>query len=145
MAGRSVPVLEYKTYNGHKLTVKESKFIDEYIATGNARQSVLKAGYKTKAPGQYATTLIKKVYVKEEIEHRLKQLKDEKTADAVEILEYLTGVMRGEIKDQFGLDAPLGERTKAAQELAKRVIDIPSKLAGNETPEVRITLDWKRD
>ena len=44
--------------------------------------------------------------------------------------------------DQFGLEASLGERTKAAQELAKRLIDIPNKLQNNEVPEVKITLDW---
>ena len=32
--------------------------------------------------------------------------------------------MRGEVKDQFGLDAPLAERTKAAVELAKRKVDV---------------------
>ena len=31
--------------------------------------------------------------------------------------------MRGNVKDQFQLDAPLAERTRAAQELAKRIID----------------------
>ena len=41
-------------------------------------------------------------------------------ADADEVLDYLSGVMRGEIKDQFGLDASLQDRTKAAQELLKR-------------------------
>ena len=52
--------------------------------------------------------------------------------------------MRGKVKDQFGLDASLGERTKAAQELAKRQIDIQNKLAGNEQPELKITLNWAR-
>ena len=118
----------YSTYTGHKLTPKEAKFIDNYIATGNGRQSVIEAGYKTKAPHLYAYNLLKKVYIAEEINHRLDEIKSQKTADAVEILEYLTSVMRGEIKDQFGLEAPLSERTKAAQELAKRQIDIPNKL-----------------
>ena len=45
-------------------------------------------------------------------------------ADAAEVMQYFTSVMRGEIKDQFGLDAPLAERTKAAVELAKRKVDI---------------------
>ena len=35
--------------------------------------------------------------------------------------------MRGEVKDQFGLDAPLAERTKAAVELAKRKVDVAQK------------------
>lgn len=35
--------------------------------------------------------------------------------------------MRGEVKDQFGLEAPLAERTKAAVELAKRKVDVAQK------------------
>ena len=132
----------YTTFNGHKLTIKEAVFIDEYVATGNASQSVEKAGYKTKAPYQYGATLIRKPHIKAEIEHRMQELKANSIADAAEILEYFTKVMRGEEKDQFGLEAPLGERTKAAQELAKRKIDIPNKLAGQNEAVVTIKLDW---
>ena len=59
-------------------------------------------------------------------------------------MDYFSRVMRGEIKDQFGLEAPLSERTKAAVELAKRQIDIPQRLAGNEQPEIKIVVDWAR-
>lgn len=137
-------VINYKTHDGHKLTVKEAKYIDLYIETGNGRQSVIEAGYQTKAPGQYAQTLMNKDYVRSEIEYRLKKLEDEKIASAQEILQYFTGVMRGEIKDQFGLDTPLSERTKAAQELAKRKIDIAEKVAGKKEGDGTITikLDW---
>jgi phage terminase small subunit len=135
----------YKTFDGHALTTTESKFIDEYVATGNGRQSVISAGYKTNTPAQYAQSLLNKKYITEEINHRLEEMKSKRTADAVEILEYLTSVMRGELKDQFGLEAPLSERTKAATELAKRQIDIPNRLGGKKDAEVKITLDWKRD
>ena len=51
--------------------------------------------------------------------------------------------MRGEEKDQFVLDAPLSERTAAARELAKRVIDLQLMAESNaSTPEVKITLNW---
>ena len=135
--------INYKTHDGHKLTIKEAKFIDNYIETGNQRKSVLEAGYKTVSPGQYGNELLKKPYIKSEIEYRLKQLEDAKIASAEEILQYFTGVMRGEIKDQFGLDAPLGERTRAAQELAKRKIDIVQKVNGQQQAKVEIALVWK--
>lgn len=50
----------------------------------------------------------------------MKPKEKRRIADADEVLDYLSGVMRGEIKDQFGLDASLQDRTKAAQELLKR-------------------------
>ena len=132
------------THDGHPLTPKESKFIDEYVKTGNATEAVREAGYKVKALRQYGTKLLSKDYVKSEIDYRLAQHKAESIAEADEIFQYFTSVMRGEIKDQFGLEASLGERTKAAQELAKRKIDIPARVASgaNQTAEVRITLDW---
>lgn len=45
---------------------------------------------------------------------------EKRIADADEVLQYLSDVMRGKVKDQFGLDASLQDRTKAAQELMKR-------------------------
>ena len=135
---------DYRTHAGHRLTPKEAMFIDNYSVTGNARQSVIEAGYKSKTPSAYATVLLDKDYIAREIEYRLEQHKAQSIAEADEILQYFTSVMRGEVKDQFGLEASLGERTKAAQELAKRKIDIPNRVArGNDgTAEVRITLDW---
>ena len=132
--------VKYQTFNGHKLTQQEAQFIDLYIETGNQRQSVIEAGYSTKAPGQYAQTLLTKTYIAEEIQHRMDELHSKRVASANEIMEYFSAVMRGEIKDQFGLDAPLGERTKAAQELAKRQIDIANKVAGKNQSEVKIKL-----
>lgn len=136
---------QLKTNTGHNLTCKEACFIDKYLELGNQRQAIIEAGYKTKAPGQYAQQLLNKLYIKEEIDFRRQQLQSQRIADATEILEYFSSVMRGELKDQFGLEASLGERTKAAQELAKRQIDIPNRINGKPEAEVKITLDWKRN
>lgn len=135
----------FATNSGHALTPLEAEFINLYIETGNARQSVINAGYKTKAPGQYAQTLLNKSYITDEISYRLEQMKSAKTASATEILEYFTAVMRGEIKDQFGLEAPLQERTRAAQELAKRQIDIVNKVNANKQEPVVVKLIRRSD
>ena len=137
---------EFTTEEGHPITVNEARFIDEYIKTSNKRQAYLTA-YPNANPSsaaQLAQKVFNKDYIAKEIKFRLEQMKSESIADADEIMQYFTSVMRGQVKDQFGLEAPLSERTKAAQELAKRKIDIPQKIAGNETPEVRIVLDWSR-
>ena len=69
------------------------------------------------------------------------QLKKETIADADEIMQYFTKVMRGQEKDQFGLDAPLSERTNAAKELAKRLIDATQDV-DVAVPEIKVTLNW---
>ena len=133
---------DFATHTGHTLTPLQAKFIDNYIETGNGMKSVIEAGYNSKKPAQMAQKLLNIPYINEEIRYRLEQHKSESIASAEEILQYFTDVMRGKVLDQFGLDAPLSERTRAAQELAKRQIDIPNKLAGNEQPKLIITVDW---
>lgn len=135
----------FSTWDGHTLTPQEARFIDEYIVSANGRKSVIEAGYKSNTPAQFAQKLLNKDYINSEINHRLQLAKDASIASADEVMQYFTSVMRGELKDQFGLEAPLSERTKAAQELAKRKIDIPNRLEGKEQPEVKITLNWSRD
>ena len=136
---------QFTTHDGHKLTPKEAKFIDEYIKTGTGKQAVELAGYKGKPStfSQVANRLLNKDYIASEISYRLELAKNDSIADATEIMQYFTDVMRGKISDQFGLEASLAERTKAAQELAKRQIDIPNKMAGNDEPTLKIVVDWQ--
>lgn len=121
------------THDGYPLSLQEAKFIDLFVATGKLRQSLQSSNLKFRDIGG-------KDYIVSEINWRLDQLKKQSIADADEILQYFTKVMRGEEKDQFGLDAPLCERTAAAKELAKRIIDV-AQVSENANPEVRITLD----
>lgn len=136
----------FSTWEGHTLTPQEAKFIDEYCVTGNGRQSVLTAyaNQNPKTAAQKAQELLNKNYITSEINHRLEQSRSASIASAEEIMNFFSSVMRGEVKDQFGLEAPLSERTRAAVELAKRQIDMPQRLANNEQPEVKISLDWDR-
>ena len=71
---------------------------------------------------------------------------EQRVASGQEVMEFFASVMRGEVKDQFQLDAPLSERIKAGQEIAKRTVDIANKIAGVKAGEdaVTIKLDWSR-
>lgn len=123
-----VKALPYKTNNGHTLTPLENAFISEYIVSKNLAQAVVKAGYKSKAPSAYGRALLDREYIRSEISQRLQEIEDQKTASATEILQFYTSVMRGEVLDQFGIEASLDTRLKAANELAKHQIEIPMKL-----------------
>lgn len=135
----------FSTHSGHALTPQEALFIDEYLIS-NGRQAVLKAypNRNPKTASQYAQVLLNNDYINEEIKFRMEQHKKQSIADVDEILQYFTSVMRGELKDQFGLEASLGERTKAAQELAKRQIDAVNRVSSGEPQQVVIKLDWSR-
>lgn len=115
-----------------KLTVKQQRFADEYIRTGNAYQSAINAGYsETYAKGN-VVKLLENVSVKSYIDKRLEELKKESIAEQDEILQYLTSVMRGEMTEQTlvgqgegyqeidNIDVGAKDRIKAAELLGKR-------------------------
>lgn len=103
-----------------KLTPKQKAFADYYIETGNATEAARKAGYKGKNLNRIASENLSKLDIKQYIDERLSKIEDERIAKGDEVLKYLTSVMRGEEKDQFGLDASLQDRTRAAELLGKR-------------------------
>ncbi|MDB1956876.1 terminase small subunit [Clostridium tertium] len=103
-----------------KLTPKQKAFADYYIETGNATESARRAGYKGKNLNRIASENLSKLDIKQYIDERIAKIEDERIAKGEEVLRYLTRVMRGEEKDQFGLDAALQDRTKAAELLGKR-------------------------
>ncbi len=121
-----------------KLTEKQRRFADEYIRTTNVRQSAIIAGYSEKTAGVIGNENLLKPNIKTYIDERLEKLKKQSIAEQDEILQYLTSVMRGELKDEqlmvvgdgdFGSEvekhetrAEIVARTKAAELLGKRYL-----------------------
>ena len=108
------------------LNKRQIDFVQEYMKTNNVRQSAIKAGYSPKTASVQGSRLLSNVKVSAYINAINERLESDKIADIQEVMEYLTSVMRGEKKDQFDLDASLGDRTRAASELAKR-LDVRAK------------------
>ena len=103
-----------------KLTPKQKAFADYYIEIGNATEAAISAGYSKKTARVIGQENLLKPALKYYIDERIKLIESKRIAKGKEVLEYLTKVMRGEEKDQFGLDASLQDRTKAAELLGKR-------------------------
>lgn len=102
------------------LTPNQKAFADYYIELGNASEAARKAGYSEKTAAATASRLLTNVNVSAYIADRIKKQDENRVASADEVLQFYTSVMRGEIKDAFGLDAGLADRLKAADSLAKR-------------------------
>ena len=83
--------------------------------------------------GRSASALLHMPVIKKEISARLQAIRAAQVADEHEVFAYFTAVMRGQVLDQFGLEASLQERTRAAECLAKRIIDLPKKLEASGT------------
>lgn len=78
------------------MTDKQKRFADEYLIDCNATQAAIRAGYSKRYAHTNANRLLHIAAVKEYIDKHLKQISSEKTADAKEVIEYLTSVMRGQ-------------------------------------------------
>lgn len=125
-----------------ELTQKQKKFADYLVKLGRdkATEAAKLAGYSEKSARQSGYANMQKASVKAYIEERLKTAAEPReraeaerklVADGDEVLRFLSATMRGEVKDQFGLDAQLKDRLAAAKEL-QRILDVakPAEQSG---------------
>lgn len=106
-----------------EISQAQKNFVDYFIESGNQTEAYKKAYPKCKndnSAAASASKLLRNNKVKQYLDARMAAVDSDKIATAEDVLEYLTRVMRGEEKDQFGLDASLSDRTKAAELLGKR-------------------------
>ncbi|WP_452449023.1 terminase small subunit [Parvimonas sp. G1641] len=115
-----------------KLSIKQKRFADEYIISGNAEEAAVIAGYSKKYARGNAYKLVANSGIKSYIEERLKELDNKAIAKQEEVLQYLTSVMRGELEEEvlYGIgdgvqstrhiEVGAKDRLKAAELLGKR-------------------------
>ena len=82
------------------LRLQWKKFADYYIETGNAYESCLKAGYALGTAKSRSSDLLKRPEIQEYISERMKELDSLKIMNQKEILELLTSIARGEMKEE---------------------------------------------
>lgn len=121
---------------------RQQRFCDEYLIDCNAVQAAIRAGYSPKTArfaaewinerSQQKPTSKFNAEMKSYIDAKLEAMHNAKTADAQEVLEYLTSVMRGEHKEQVlkligdgiqtisDIDVGAKDRIKAAELIGKR-------------------------
>ena len=112
------------------MTDKQRKFCDEYLIDLNATRAYKAAYPHVKSEGAAracASKLLTKANIKAYIDEQLDKISSEKTADAKEVMEYLTSVMRGESQAEIVVIEGTGdgcpdekERLKAAELLGRR-------------------------
>lgn len=79
-----------------KLTVKQQKFADEYIISGNATEAAINAGYSKKTARSVGAENLTKPYIMEYINKRLNELKEERLMSIEEALTLSASIARGE-------------------------------------------------
>lgn len=124
-----------------KLTLKQKAFCDYYLETGNATEAARRAGYKGNNLNKIAAENLTKIGIREYVDKRLKEMESKRIAKPEEVMQYFTSVMRGEEKDQFGLEATLQDRNKAAAELLKRYQVAEQKPSKNKEEREKLELE----
>ena len=76
-----------------KLTLKQNKFVKEYIKTGNGTQSAIKAGYSKSTAKVIASENLTKPYVKEKIEKVMSEVSDKIGLTAEKVLSKLNNIL----------------------------------------------------
>lgn len=114
------------------LTLKQQRFADEYIISGNATQAATLAGYSKKTARSIGQENLTKPDIKKYIDERLEELESSKIAKQDEVLRYLTSIMRGLETEQTlrgmgegmqtidDIEVSAKDRIKAAELLGKR-------------------------
>ncbi|MGJ3757717.1 terminase small subunit [Limosilactobacillus fermentum] len=80
--------------------MKQQRFVDEYIISGNATQAAIKAGYSKKTANRIATENLSKPVIKTAIDQRNAEIQSEKTMDMQEVMELLASIARGETTEE---------------------------------------------
>ena len=143
------------------MTEKQKRFCDEYLIDCNATRAY-KAVYKNvksdETAKSAASRLLTNVNVKKYIDDRMEEIHNEKTADAQEVIEYLTSVMRGESTSEEIVVEATGDgcsiaraiekapsekdRLKAAELLGKRYGLYTDKVDMDTDLDLNITIDY---
>lgn len=139
------------------LSIKQKKFADEYIISGNATESYKKAGYRAsndRVAGVEGHKLLKNPKIVSYLDEEQKKIDSEKIADKKEVLEFLTAVMRGEVTEpilvldgagyQKVMDAKpnVSTRKSAAVDLGKRYgLFVDKQEITQKTIDIKVG-DW---
>lgn len=133
-----------------KLTPKQQKFADLYIKYGNATQAAIEAGYSKRTAKDIGCENLAKPNIASYIDERMKQLQSERIADATEVLETLTSVLRGRKKgtalvgagmgeqDVMQVEPTVAEKIRAAELLGKRYKLFTDKLENEKEQELKL-------
>ncbi len=114
------------------MTERQRRFVDFYIETGNATEAARKAGYKEKCARQTGAENLTKPVISAYIQERLEILSSARIADAQEVLEMFSCILRGTVTDSDGSPVSVRDRIEAGKALIRRFERLEDRQAGAE-------------
>ena len=104
------------------MTEKQKRFADEYIIDCNATRAYKMAYPRVKSDSvaqANGSRLLLNAMVKAYIDEQLEKIRSEKVADAQEVMEYLTSVMRGKSESEIVVVEGTGDGCSSAKRIKK--------------------------
>lgn len=128
-----------------KLTRKQELFAVEYVRLkGNGTQAAIAAGYSKKTAAAIARENLRKLYIKNRIEELTEKADAEKIADAQEVLQLLTEIVRGEMSEEVVALNPQGEESRTNRKPTikdrSKALEILSRCLGMTLPETQVNV-----
>ena len=133
-----------------KLNEQERMWAEAYVKHLNATQACRDAGFEgsNEALRQRGRYLLTKPHVQEyiaSIVERQREKEEHRIASMEEVMQFYSDVLNGKVKDQFGLEAQLSDRIKAAQSLDKVLALAKKTEADNSKEDITIEQHYGRD
>lgn len=128
-----------------KLSRKQELFAVEYVRLkGNGTQAAIAAGYSEKTARRIAAENLTKLNIKNRIEELTEKADAEKIADAQEVLQLLTEIVRGEMSEEVVALNPQGEESRTNRKPTikdrSKALEILSRCLGMTLPETQVNV-----
>jgi phage terminase small subunit len=104
-----------------KLNARQKAFCEYYVASGNATEAAIKAGYSKSYARDRIHILMKSIGISRYIDELMQKLESERIASAEEVLQNLTAMMRGEIQEEVVVVEGEGDGFSSARIMKKQV------------------------
>lgn len=132
------------------MTARQKRFCEEFVKTGNAKQSAISAGYSEKTAEVQGARLLSNVKVKKNIEQLQSEIKNENILDARQMQEILTSIILKESEEEVIVVEGCGDgvseavtKTKTASNQDRiRAIQLLARMQGalDNTATVNVVL-----
>lgn len=104
-----------------KLNARQKAFCEFYVASGNATDAAIKAGYSKSYARDRIHILMKSIGISRYIDELMQKVQSERIASAEEVLQNLTAMMRGEIQEEVVIVEGKGDGISIASIIKKQV------------------------
>ena len=104
------------------MTEKQKRFCDEYLIDMNgtrAYKTVYSNVKNDNVASSCANKLLRNADIKNYIQEKLDEISSKKIADAKEVMEYLTSVIRGESRSEIVVVEGVGDGCSSARHMTK--------------------------